>query len=76
MNFDMTDSQVKTLGYELLASKLGDVNAERFIVLTSRAPSDYTEWRREHLFIGETVDSLMDMAEELEKTTTRSEMTI
>lgn len=26
---------------------------------------DYTEWRKEHLFVGETVDSLMDEAEAL-----------
>ena len=28
---------------------------------------NYTEWRRENLFVGESVDSLMDAAEALEK---------
>ena len=44
---------------------LGDVNAERFIALVNREPFDYTEWRKENLFVGETVDSLMDQAEAL-----------
>ena len=42
---------------------LGDVNAERFIMLMNREPFDYTEWRKDNLFVGETVDSLMDKAE-------------
>ena len=29
--------------------------------------SDYTEWRRENLFAGESVDSLMDAAEAMER---------
>ena len=32
------------------------------IALMNREPFDYTEWRRENLFVGETVDSLMDKA--------------
>lgn len=31
--------------------------------LMNRESFDYTEWRRENLFQGETVDSLMDAAE-------------
>ena len=42
---------------------LGDVNAERFIMLMNREPFDYTEWRKDNLFVDETVDSLMDKAE-------------
>ena len=29
-------------------------------------PFDYTEWRRDHLFVGATVDSIMDEAEAME----------
>lgn len=39
-----------------------DVNAERFIAFMNREPLNYAEWRRENLFVGETVDSLMDKA--------------
>ena len=39
-----------------------DVNAEWFIALMTRETFDYTEWRRENLFVGETVDSLMGKA--------------
>ena len=41
------------------------VNAERFIALVNRESFDYTEWRMENLFVGETVDSLMDQADAL-----------
>ena len=43
-----TDTIVKQEGMNALISKLGYVDAERFIVLLSREPFDYTKWR-EHL---------------------------
>jgi len=59
----ITDNELRTKGFSVLAQAFGDVNAERFITLINREPFDYTEWRRDHLFVGETVDSLMDKAE-------------
>ena len=64
--FDMTktitDNELRISGFTVLVQTFGDVNAERFIALMNREPFDYTEWRRENLFVGETVDSLMDKA--------------
>lgn len=58
----ITDNELRTSGFSVLAREFGDVNAERFIALVNREPFDYTEWRRDNLFVGETVDSLMDKA--------------
>ena len=37
-------------GFEALSSALGDVDAERFIMLMNRGAGDYTEWRKMHLY--------------------------
>lgn len=44
-----TDAIVKQEGMNALISKLGYVDTERFIVLLSREPFDYTEWREQNL---------------------------
>ena len=59
----MSDNELRINGFTLLSNTFGDVEAERFVMLMKREPFDYTEWRRENLFQGETVDSLMDAAE-------------
>lgn len=59
----ITDDQLRADGFSVLVKAFGDVNAERFIMLMNREPFDYTEWRKDNLFVGETVDSLMDKAE-------------
>ena len=61
----ITDDQLRADGFTVLVKALGDVNAERFIMLMNREPFDYTEWRKDNLFVGETVDSLMDKAESM-----------
>ena len=58
----ITDNELRTSGFAVLVREFGDVNAERFITLVNREPFDYTEWRKDNLFVGETVDSLMDKA--------------
>ena len=62
MKKTITDNELRISGFTVLVQTFGDVNAERFIALMNREPFDYTEWRRENLFVGETVDSLMDKA--------------
>ena len=37
-------------GFEALSSVLGDVEAERFIMLMNRGAGNYTEWRKTHLY--------------------------
>jgi hypothetical protein len=39
------DEELKVQGVRALIAALGDVEAERFISLLSRAPFDYTKWR-------------------------------
>lgn len=62
MTKTITDNELRISGFSVLVQTFGDVNAERFIALMNREQFDYTEWRRENLFVGETVDSLMDKA--------------
>ena len=42
----ITDTEIKSKGFELLARYLGDVEAERFVALIQREPFDYTKWRQ------------------------------
>ena len=51
----LSDSELKSRGFMILVQTFGDVNAERFIALTNRAPQDYTKWREGNMYIGESV---------------------
>ncbi len=42
----ITDTEIKTKGFQILAQNLGNVEAERFIALIQREPFDYTKWRQ------------------------------
>lgn len=44
-----TDTIIRQEGMNALISQLGCVDAERFIVLISREPFDYTKWREQYL---------------------------
>jgi hypothetical protein len=52
-------------GMLALIEKLGNINAEKFISLILREPFDYTEWRRENLFVGMTVEEISNEAMKL-----------
>ena len=54
----MTDSILMKTGMQVLIEKLGNVHAEKFISLVLREPFDYTEWRRNNLFVGMTVEEI------------------
>lgn len=43
----ITDAEIKTRGFQLLAKHLGHVEAERFIALIQREAFDYTKWRQD-----------------------------
>ena len=64
----MTDSELKSKCFTLLAEQVGSVEMERFIMLLNRDTFDYTEWRKDNLFQGETVDSLCDKIERFQAT--------
>lgn len=53
-----TDTVVKQEDMNALISSLGYVDAERFIVLISREPFDYTKWREQYLDDGLSVREL------------------
>lgn len=58
----ITDTEIKSKGFQLLALHLGDVEAERFIALIQREPFDYTKWRQdmdEELSLGEISQKAM-----------------
>jgi hypothetical protein len=41
-----TDNEIRRDGWQALAERLGDVEAERFVALIQREPFDYTAWQR------------------------------
>ena len=57
-----TDSEIINTGFEPIFSKLGRVDAERFIMLIKRGKFDYTEWQK-NLWQDETVESLSEKAQ-------------
>jgi hypothetical protein len=43
----ITDEELKVQGVRALITALGDVEAERFVSLLTRAPFDYTKWQQQ-----------------------------
>ena len=62
----MTDSELKSKCFSILSDQVGNIEMERFIMLVHRDTFDYTEWRKNNLFQGETVDSLCDQIEQFQ----------
>lgn len=58
----LTDSELRVKGFQILANGLGELDAERFIALTIREPQDYTAWRKNNLFVGESIHSIAEFA--------------
>lgn len=57
-----TNTIIKQEGMKALISQLGYVDAERFIVLISSEPFDYTKWREQSLDEGLNVRQLSQKA--------------
>ncbi len=49
-------------GFEALSKALGEVEAERFIMLMNRGARDYTEWRKTHLYQDVSLEELAEQA--------------
>lgn len=62
----ITDTEVKQKGLGALLEALGEVDAERFIMLLNRDPFDYTIWQR-NLFENMTIDQISASATALRK---------
>jgi hypothetical protein len=56
------DTVIRIEAMDALISAMGEVDAERFISMISRDKFDYTEWRRENLCKGMTIDEVYDEA--------------
>jgi len=67
---ELTDSEIKTFGFRALVDAFGDVNAERFIMLTLREPMDYTKWRERNMYLDGDLHAL---AERVRRTGARFE---
>ncbi len=57
-----TDTIIKREGINALISQLDYVDAERFIVLITKEPFDYTKWREQSLDEGLSVRQLSQKA--------------
>ena len=54
-----SDGELKTLCFNALTELVGHVDMERFIVMMSREPRDYTKWRESHFNdADETIEEL------------------
>lgn len=62
----LTDTEIRVNGIAALIASLGEVQAERFISLILREPSDYTQWQ-ETLWDDAELESLSRMAMEYRK---------
>ena len=61
-----TDTIIRSEGMDILAKKLGLIEAERFIMLIQREPFDYTKWQ-ENLFTDMTIEEISKRAAEYRK---------
>ena len=50
-------------GIRCLNNELGILDAERFVALLLRETFDYTEWRKNNLFVGMSIDEIIDEAD-------------
>ncbi|MCL1808610.1 MAG: hypothetical protein FWG42_02460 [Clostridiales bacterium] len=58
----MNNATLLSKGIECLMKNLGLIEAERFISLIHTEKFDYTEWRKDNLFVGLTVGELAEEA--------------
>ena len=60
----MTNSAVLLdRGMRCLNNELGILDTERFMALILREPFDYTEWRKNNLFVNMSIDEIIDEAD-------------
>jgi len=64
----MTEAVLMKTGMKVLIERLGNIDAERFVSILLREPFDYTEWRKENLCVGMTVEEISRDAMKIYKT--------
>lgn len=60
----LSDVQIRYNGMKLLREKLGIIEAEKFISIIKKEPSNYTEWQRK-LWEDKTVDQIYEEAKKM-----------
>jgi hypothetical protein len=68
----ITDEELKVRGVRALVAALGDVEAERFVSLLTRAPFDYTKWQAD-LWPNQGVEALSRAAMEMRRADKRED---
>ena len=54
----ISDNQLRTECFNVLVNHFGYLDTERFVVMMSRSPEDYTAWHQRHFSNGESVREL------------------
>ena len=62
-----TTDAIMVAGMNCLMEKLGVVEAEMFLAMIRENTFDYTEWRRDNLWQGMSIDEIFQLAAEREK---------
>ena len=63
----MTETVLMKTGMKVLIEQLGNINAEKFVSILLREPFDYTEWRKNSLCVGMTIEEISKEAMEVYK---------
>ena len=63
----MTETVLMKTGMKVLIEHLGNIDAERFVSILLREPFDYTEWWKNNLCAGMTVEEISKEAMETYK---------
>jgi hypothetical protein len=67
-----SDTVVRLDAMNALVSNLGEIDAERFIVMVKRDTFDYTEWQR-NLWSDKSIEEIHMMANDHEKNTNKKQ---
>jgi hypothetical protein len=54
----MNDTVLLKAGMKILIEQLGNIEAEKFVSIILREPFDYTEWRKNNVCVGMTVEEI------------------
>jgi hypothetical protein len=54
----MNDTVLLKAGMKILIEQLGNIEAEKFVSILLREPFDYTEWRKNNVCVGMTVEEI------------------
>ena len=58
----MTETVLMKTGMKALIEQLGNIEAERFVSILLREPFDYTEWRKDNLCVGMSLEEISNEA--------------